>query len=123
MCRSLALKRSLNAANFQATLLCIIIIKVVDKSLPNKGVECIGRNGMVLPLLLGLLVDTHVRLVSILSHFHEQEALIGVFVAHVNNVLGPCLLVTIIRPLSAAKVIKLHANRFRGAAIENAAQS
>ena len=75
---------------------------------------------MVLPLLLGLLVDTHVRLVSILSHFHEQEALIGVFVAHV---LGPCLLVMIIRPLSAAKVIKMHANRFRGAAIENAAQS
>ena len=41
---------------------------------------------MVLPFLLGLLVDTHVRLVSILSHFHKQEALIGVFVAHVNNV-------------------------------------
>ena len=98
------------------------MIKVVDKSLPNKGVECIGRNGMVLPFLLGLLVDTHVRLVSILSHFHEQEALIGV-VTHVNNVLGPCLLFMIIRPLSAAKVIKLHANRFRGAAIENAAQS
>ena len=82
---------------------------------------------MVLPLLLGLLVDTHVRLVSILSHFHEQEALIGVFVAHVNDVLGPCLLqviqVMIIRPLAAAKVIELHANRFRGAAIENAAQS
>ena len=78
---------------------------------------------MVLPLLLGLLVDTHVRLVSILSHFHEQEALIGVFVTHVNNVLGPCLLVMIIRPLAAAKVIELHANRFRGAAIENAAQS
>ena len=78
---------------------------------------------MVLPLLLGLLVDTHVRLVSILSHFHEQEALIGVIVAHVNNVFGPCLLVMIIRPLSAAKVIKLHADRFRGAAIENAAQS
>ena len=80
------------------------------------------ENGVVLPFLLGLLVDTHVRLVSILSHFHKQEALIGVFVAHVNNVLGPCLLV-IIRPLSAAKVIELHANRFHGAAIENAAQS
>ena len=78
---------------------------------------------MVLPILLGLLVDAHVRLVSILSHFHEHEALIGVFVAHVNNVFGPCLLVMIIRPLSAAKVIKLHADRFRGAAIENAAQS
>ena len=77
---------------------------------------------MVLPLRLGLLVDTHVRLVSILSHFHEQEALI-VVVTHVNNVLGPCLLVMIIRPLSAAKVIELHADRFRGAAIENAAQS
>ena len=62
------------------------MIKVVDKSLPNKGVDCIGRNRMVLPLLLGLLVDTHVRLVSILSRFHEQEALIGV-VTHVNNVL------------------------------------
>ena len=78
---------------------------------------------MVLPLLLGLLVDTHVRLVTILSHFSEQEALIGVFVTHVNNVLGPCLLVMIVRPLSAAEVIKLHANRFCGAAIENAAQS
>ena len=78
---------------------------------------------MVLPLLLGLLVDTHVRLVSILSHFHEQEALIGVFVAHVNNVLGPCLCQFLVVPLAAAKVIKLHANRFRGAAIENAAQS
>ena len=31
---------------------------------------------MVLPLVFGLLVDTHVRLVSILSHFNEQEALI-----------------------------------------------
>ena len=79
---------------------------------------------MVLPLLLGFLVDTHVRLVSsILSHFYEQEALIGVFVTHVNNVFRPCLLVMIIRPLAAAKVIKLHADRFRGAAIENAAQS
>ena len=78
---------------------------------------------MVLPILLGLLVDTHVRLVSILSHFHEQKALMGVFVAHVNNVFGPCLLVMVIRPLAAAKVIKLHADRFRGAAIENAAQS
>ena len=80
---------------------------------------------MVLPLLLGLLVDTHVRLVSsfILSHFHEQEALIGVFVAHVNNVFGPCLCNFLVVPLAAAKVIELHANRFRGAAIENAAQS
>ena len=77
---------------------------------------------MVLPLLLGLLVDTHVRLVSILSHFHEQEALIGV-VTHVNNVLGPCLCQFLVVPLAAAKVIKLHADRFRGAAIENAAQS
>ena len=58
---------------------------------------------MVLPLLLGLLVDTHVRLVSIFSHFHEQEALIGVFVTHVNNVFRPCLLLMIIRPLAAAK--------------------
>ena len=78
---------------------------------------------MVLPFLLGLLVDTHVRLVSILSHFHEQEALIGVFVTHVNDILGPCLLVMIIRPLAAAKVIEFHADRFRGAAIENTAQS
>ena len=78
---------------------------------------------MVMPLLLGLLVDTNGSLVSVLSHFHKQEALTGVFVAHVNNVFGPCLLVMIIRPLAAAKVIELHADRFRGAAIENAAQS
>ena len=75
---------------------------------------------MVLPLRLGLLVDTHVRLVSILSHFHEQEALIGV-VTHVNNVLGPCLCQFLVVPLAAAKVIELHADRFRGAAIKSAA--
>ena len=99
------------------------MIKVVDQSLPNEGVECIGRNGMVLPLLRGLLVDTHVRLVSILSHFHKQEALIGVFVTHVNNVLGPCLCQFLVVPLAAAEKTKFHADRFRGAAIENAAQS
>ena len=80
---------------------------------------------MVLPHLLGLLVDTHVhvRLVTILSHFNEQEALIGVFVTHVNNVLGPCLCQFLVLPLAAAEETKFHADRFRGAAIENAAQS
>ena len=80
------------------------------------------RDGSSSPLL-GLLVDTHVRLVSILSHFHEQEALIGVFVAYVNNVFGPCLCQFLVVPLAAAEVTKCHADWFGGAGIENAAQS